>query len=396
MKKDELPPNLGLPEQFFLLLMDIPDVETRLKCWLFKQTFTGRFVEVKQSVENLLRACVAVKKSTKLKKVLEIILAFGNFLNHDTQRGGCWGYRLSDLHKLVDLRAASDPQLTVFHFVIEYMEAAYPLDCDFHLELKSLEEASDLQQLSFIRDELNELKDGVKTIDAFSATGSSAYGSFQEVMSKFTPTSKKLIEKIEELLDKGEKLFKEIVSFFGEPATSSLDEFFGEIYRFGILFERTKVEIQRKRELATRQRQRQEQLESKKHQFNSKMPMGRLEQAIADLTSGNAYTAGKQNKGRQPPVSQGKEPFDFSPYTAQEQPVRVPRTASSRADKEEPALSAQATTPKGGQRVTGTSSNPLVAGTARSATPRTGAPRNAATQGPQKDQLAAALAFLKK
>jgi len=188
-------------------------------------------------------------------------------------------------------------------------------------------------------------------------------------MSKFAPTSKKLVEKIDELLDKGEKLFKEIVSYFGEPAVSSLDEFFGEIYRFGIVFEKTKGEIQRKRDLEIRQRQRQEQQEKQKQQQQTKLPMGRLEQAIADLTSGNAYATGKQYKGRQQPTTQRKDPID-SGTTNTALSARIPRT-SQRPDTEDPR-------------------NPL----SMPNTPRT--PRSAQQVVVQKDQLAAALAFLKK
>jgi len=217
------------------------------------------------------------------------------------------------------------------------------------------------------------------------------YGDFFEIMSKFTPTSKKLVEKIEDLMDKGEKLFKEIVAYFGEPNSSSLDEFFGELFRFGVSFEKTKGEIQKKRELEIRQRQRQEQQERAKQQQQTKMPMGRLEQAIADLTSGNAYT------GRPNQASKSSSRRD-SPALVHSSP-QSSRSTSRGADQGEVSLTPrqQITIPR--HQATGTPRQ--APGTPRQhhipvtpRTPRGVTPPQTATV--QKDQLAAALAFLKK
>jgi len=49
---------------------------------------------------------------------------------------------------LIDVRAGSDPQKTILHFIIEYMDAAYSLEIDFYTELQPLEDASDLQQIN--------------------------------------------------------------------------------------------------------------------------------------------------------------------------------------------------------------------------------------------------------
>jgi len=353
MKPDELPTNLGVPEQFFLVLMDIPDIESRLRSWLFKQKFTTYFVEIKQNVENLLRACVAVKKSSKLKRVLEIVLAFGNFLNYNTNRGGCWGYRIKDLSHIGDVRSAADSEKTMVHYIIDYMEVAYPEDCDFYVELQPLQEVSDLQKISNIKDELTLLKEGIKLVDDFMANPSSSYGSFRDIMSKFAPTSKKLVEKIDDLLDKGEKLFKEMLVYFGETATTTLDDFFGELYRFGTVYQKTRMDIQHKREIEERQKTRQEQIEKQKQQ--QKIPMGRLEKALADLSSGSAYAA--------PNKSRLQEPSDKFLPSKTPAAVAAPKVIKAGSQPQQQ----------------------------QSITPRTG-PAAAA----QKEQLAAALAFLKK
>eukprot|EP01125_Pyxidicula_operculata_P009147 TRINITY_DN3030_c1_g1_i2.p1 TRINITY_DN3030_c1_g1~~TRINITY_DN3030_c1_g1_i2.p1 ORF type:complete len:1032 (+),score=314.50 TRINITY_DN3030_c1_g1_i2:1523-4618(+) len=291
-----LPDNLGVPEQFFLKLMDVPDIATRLSCWEFKQSFAIRFVEIKATVETLLRSCVGVKKNLKLKRVLEVVLAYGNFLNHGSNKGGAWGFQLSALLRLVDVRSQSDPQKTILHYIVEYVEEGYPECLDFPNEMDAVQKVGDMAQLSFIRDELKSLEEGLEKINSFLQRPESKLGKFQEVMSKFYPTSKKLLEKIRELFTKGEKLFKELLIYFCEPESASLDEFFGTLHQFSVLFVKTKQDLDRRREFAARQKQRALEREKRmKEQGNTKKGggssrVGMLDQAMADLASGDAFT----------------------------------------------------------------------------------------------------------
>jgi len=172
------------------------------------------------------------------------------------------------------------------------MEVAYPGECEFYVDLQPLQEVIDLQKISILKDELTQLKEGIRLVDDFMIHPSSSYGIYRDIMSKFAPTSRKLVEKIDDLLDKGEKLFKEMLTYFGEPTNTTLDDFFGELWRFAILFQKTRTDIHHKREIEERQKARQEQIEKQKQQ-QVKMPMGRLEKALADLSSGSAYATPK-------------------------------------------------------------------------------------------------------
>ena len=45
-----------------------------------------------------------VKDSAGLKKLMEIILALGNYLNGESVRGGAWGFRIDFLTKLTNTK----------------------------------------------------------------------------------------------------------------------------------------------------------------------------------------------------------------------------------------------------------------------------------------------------
>merc|ERR1719473_726422 len=62
-------------------------------------------------------ASTALCKSTKLRKLLEVVLAFGNRMNSG-RRGGAWGFKLSVFDKLTDLKS-TDKQKTLMEFVVE-------------------------------------------------------------------------------------------------------------------------------------------------------------------------------------------------------------------------------------------------------------------------------------
>jgi hypothetical protein len=55
---------------------------------------------LEQDVDAVLAACDEVKKSTKFKKVLEVVLALGNYLNGGSFRGAAYGFKLDALNKL--------------------------------------------------------------------------------------------------------------------------------------------------------------------------------------------------------------------------------------------------------------------------------------------------------
>jgi hypothetical protein len=376
-------------------------------------------VEIKQSVKNLLEGCVAVKKSAKFRNLLEVVLAFGNFLNYNSNRGGCWGFKLKDLARLSDVKSASDSHMTMLHFLIEYMDAAYSTQIDFYNDLQCLEEVCHLQQLSFLHEELSELNNGIKMIEDFTASAASNYGPFRDIMTKFVPASKQLVQKIDELLEKGEKMFQEMVIFFGEAPGTTLDEFFGEIWRFCNTFEKTRAEIHRKREQEELQKARQEQMaRHKQQQQQMRKPVGRLERALADLSSGSYANKQQMNQNQNTnreirpdkstdtdntslaavaaPQQQNKTGSDTNSIVTPRNRIMVSARQTNTAVSSRPtnptnptANPTSPTSPTSTSRTTNT-----VVKTA--GTPRT--PRTAATTANpvQKEKLEEALAYLKK
>ncbi|KAL9995482.1 putative formin, FH2 domain-containing protein [Helianthus debilis subsp. tardiflorus] len=79
---------LGKCEHFFLELMKVPRMETKLNIFLFKIQFNSQLADFKKSLNLVHSACdEVVRKSVKLKEVMKRILYLGNTLNQGTARG---------------------------------------------------------------------------------------------------------------------------------------------------------------------------------------------------------------------------------------------------------------------------------------------------------------------
>ncbi|PIA59824.1 hypothetical protein AQUCO_00400599v1 [Aquilegia coerulea] len=91
--------NLGKCEQFFLELMKVPRVESKLRVFSFKIQFRSQ-----------------IRNSAKLKRIMQTILSLGNALNQGTARGSAIGFRLDSLLKLTDTRARNN-KMTLMHYL---------------------------------------------------------------------------------------------------------------------------------------------------------------------------------------------------------------------------------------------------------------------------------------
>ncbi|KAG1366834.1 putative formin-like protein 6 [Cocos nucifera] len=107
---------LGKCEQFFLELMKVPRVESKLRVFSFKIQFGSQVSDLRKSLNTVDSACEQMCSSVKLKEIMKKILFLGNTLNQGTARGSAIGFRLDGLLKLTDTRAANN-KMTLMHYL---------------------------------------------------------------------------------------------------------------------------------------------------------------------------------------------------------------------------------------------------------------------------------------
>ncbi|WAQ97742.1 INF2-like protein [Mya arenaria] len=109
---------LGMAEQFILLLSDIPDYTILLDGHLMRAEFDVMTRKVKEELTTMIDMAKLVLGSKEMKQVLHYVLAVGNYLNYGKFHGDAAGYKLTTLSRLGEVRASSAGR-TLLHHIIQ-------------------------------------------------------------------------------------------------------------------------------------------------------------------------------------------------------------------------------------------------------------------------------------
>ncbi|KAJ0834251.1 putative formin, FH2 domain-containing protein [Helianthus annuus] len=111
---------LGECEQFFLELMKVPRMESKLRVFLFKVQFNTQvnfmLSGFKKTLNTIQSACYEIRTSVKLKEIMKRILYLDNVLNQRTDRGSAIDFKLDSLLQFTDTRA-SNSKMTLVHYL---------------------------------------------------------------------------------------------------------------------------------------------------------------------------------------------------------------------------------------------------------------------------------------
>ncbi|KAF8115617.1 hypothetical protein N665_0025s0085 [Sinapis alba] len=206
---------LGKCEKFFLELMKVTRVESKLKVFSYKIHFNTQVTELKESLEVVKSVCKEVKDSEKLKEIMKRILYLGNILNEGTVKGDAEGFRLDTLLKLSNTRAVNG-KITLMHYLCKVIADKKVDLLDFHKELGSLESASKIQ-LNLLDGEMKAIKEGLEKAN-LELTASETDG----------PVSKVFCETLKDFISFAEPEAKTVESLHSGLNADSLARYFGE------------------------------------------------------------------------------------------------------------------------------------------------------------------------
>uniref|UniRef100_A0A803YQR0 Dishevelled associated activator of morphosis 2 n=1 Tax=Meleagris gallopavo TaxID=9103 RepID=A0A803YQR0_MELGA len=128
-------------DRFLFEMSRIDHYQQRLQALFFKKKFPERLAEAKPKVEAILLASKELIRSKRLRQLLEVVLAFGNYMNKG-QRGSAYGFKVSSLNKIADTKSSIDRNITLLHYLIMIFEKNYPDILDIQTELQHLPEAA--------------------------------------------------------------------------------------------------------------------------------------------------------------------------------------------------------------------------------------------------------------
>ncbi|PUZ67588.1 hypothetical protein GQ55_3G447900 [Panicum hallii var. hallii] len=208
---------LGKCEHFFLELMKVPRVESKLRIFAFKIQFQSQIRDVRKNLQTVSSACEELRSSEKLKVIMKNILLIGNTLNQGTPRGQAVGFRLDSLLKLIETRATNG-RMTLMHFLCKSLAEKSPEVMDFHEDLVSLEASSKLQ-LKALAEEQQAVVKGLEKVE-LELTASESDGPVSDVFRKT----------LKEFIDYSSADVRSLSAFYSEVGKSAdaLALYFGE------------------------------------------------------------------------------------------------------------------------------------------------------------------------
>ncbi|KAJ6805311.1 formin-like protein 20 [Iris pallida] len=284
--------NLGKCEQFFLELMKVPRVESKLRVFLFKIQFGSQISDLRKSLNTVDAGCAQIRNSVKLKEIMKIILYLGNTLNQGTARGSAVGFRLDSLLKLADTRANN--KMTLMHYLCKVLASRAPHLLDFHEDLISLESASKIQ-LKFLAEEMQAIVKGLEKVEQ-ELTASENDGPvshvFRKTLKEFTAVAGAEVQILTTLYTTVGRNADALVLYFGEdPSKCPYEQVMSTILNFVTLFKRAHLENCKQAELERKKAEKEAELEksnstTNKNDSKSKNLGDLLKKAVSKSKSG--------------------------------------------------------------------------------------------------------------
>eukprot|EP01052_Picozoa_sp_SAG31_P045192 SAG31_NODE_8159_length_1507_cov_0.797585_3_plen_276_part_00 len=221
---------LGKAEQYYREVGQIPRLLQRLQTFHFKLVFPEKQLELSTGINTLLGAATQVMTSALFKKLLDVVLMIGNFMNNGSFRGNAMGVKITFLTEIKSTKQ-SGSRNTLMHYISEYLNnnaAELAVDgrpvAQFDKDLDQVAAAvrvdadqteADLNSLKYnLKETAEEMKkwqnlktkcpeDGVKD----------AYG---EVMTSFIADAEKQVADMDTNMQSMKVQLEELVRHFGE------------------------------------------------------------------------------------------------------------------------------------------------------------------------------------
>ncbi|KAM6077490.1 LOW QUALITY PROTEIN: delphilin-like [Theristicus caerulescens] len=240
----ENPGKLSEPDQFVLQMLSVPEYKIRLRSLHFKTTLQEKTEEIKASYECICKASLELKSSKKLAKILEFVLAMGNYLNNGQPKTSkTTGFKINFLTELNTTKTV-DGKSTFLHILAKSLSQHFPELLGFAKDLPTVPLAAKVNQRTLTAD-LKDLHTTVSDIQmACHNMPATAEDRFAIVMTSFLESAQPAMRSLDDLQHKAMEEFSKVLSFFGEDSKMTTSEaFFGIFAEFMSKFERALSDV---------------------------------------------------------------------------------------------------------------------------------------------------------
>lgn len=98
--------------RYFREVGQIARLQTRLQTFHYKLVYGDKVKEVQDGIEKLNAAVQSICDSAVFKRLLEVVLTFGNFLNQGSFRGNAQGVKINFLNEMKGTKVSTSTSAT--------------------------------------------------------------------------------------------------------------------------------------------------------------------------------------------------------------------------------------------------------------------------------------------
>ncbi|KAG7209151.1 hypothetical protein KM043_015292 [Ampulex compressa] len=232
-------------DKFLMQLGKVERISTKLSIMNYIGNFFDNLHLITPQIHAVISAASSVKSSKKLRAVLEIILAFGNYLN-SSKRGPAYGFKLQSLDTLLDTKS-TDKRMCLLHYIVATIRVKFPELINFESELMYIDKAATVS-LENITTDVHELEKGMDLVrKEFELRGKEKHNT---VLRDFLNNSEEKLRRLKSDARTAGEAFRECVEFFGEsPRQADANTFFSLLVRFARAFKAADQENEQRRRL---------------------------------------------------------------------------------------------------------------------------------------------------
>ncbi|KAG8227858.1 hypothetical protein J437_LFUL006482, partial [Ladona fulva] len=288
--------SLARADRFLYEISKIPHHEQRLRCLHYKKRFAFWVGEVEPRIRAVMEGAREVTRSRRLRRLLEIVLALGNYMNRGA-RGNACGFRLASLNRLVDTKSSAAKGTTLLHYLVEVLETKFKDILKLDEDLPHVKQAAKVS-LAELEKDMAQLRSGLKEVEReieFHRSQVVTTGDrFLPVMKEFLSSATCRFSELEDLFQDMKTRFDRAVKLFGEDQTSvQPDDFFGIFDGFLVAFNEARHDndsLKKKREEEEKRAKQDAELKKRtmerKHSRGEVLPPGTKSNGIVNSALG--------------------------------------------------------------------------------------------------------------
>jgi diaphanous 1 len=212
--------DLAICDQFVLIISGIIGYKERIKSILFKYNYLEDYLIITKEINRVFKVFKFLKEDENLKKLLEVMLALGNYMNGGGFRGGAFGYTLASLTKFSDTKSNG---YTFIDYTVKFIYEQVKDGAKIFEVLKKLKKFEKMQYQSIVEG-VKQMENRWKDVQALKKLVTSKKEELLEedkseaFLNDFYNDAEEKIKEIKDKLEKIDKDYEDIAKFFGENA----------------------------------------------------------------------------------------------------------------------------------------------------------------------------------